>query len=111
MTNIAELVFIYACLEANIYMQCGDKQDYEINMDGLPTELIISNIACISEYALKSDSDGYFEISFFPDDYLKTMRETEERIKVKHGSDLIFPIRHRKMGTAFSIFINKNKIN
>ena len=100
-------VLIAASLETNILMQCGSKEDYVVNMYGMPIELTISNQACISQYSLKSDPDPdpYFELSVFPEDYLQTMKDAEDRIKIKHGDDLILPIRHRKMGTTFSFFM------
>ena len=102
-------VFIFFTVETNVLMEIGDRQDWIVNNFGKPTELAISNKACISEYALNSDKGTYFEISFFPENVLQTMRDAEKRIKEKHGEDLIFPIRHRKMGTTFTIFLTKDK--
>jgi len=109
MDDFENRVLIAFTAETNVEMQIGDRQDWVVNMFDRPTDLEISNKACISEYALRSEDGTFFEISFFPDDYIQTMWDAEARIKEKHGEDLVFPIRHRKMGTTFTVFMNMDK--
>jgi hypothetical protein len=109
MESSEDIVIISSIVETNVLMEIGDRQDWKVNAFGLLTDLEISNKSCISEYGLESEEGTFFEISFFPDDFLKTMKEAEERIKKRHVDNLMFPIRHRKMGTTFSILFHMGK--